>query len=118
MKRVKNQPPPAKRIPADTDTPFTEALSERLTMALGYPMRTSPKSGAARLEVEIRSPGGHVTDRVSVLLTVKQSAGPGSDVHQVELYDEDLDLFVHVLEHAIREARASGTIAVLPTPAA
>ena len=98
-----------KHTPVNATTlPFTEALSERTSIATGYPGRDP--STAARLQVTICAPGEHAGSRTSVLVIVEQSDGPSRDSDEVELYAEDLELFAAVLQHAIREARASGTI--------
>ena len=88
--------------------PFTEALSERTSIATGYPSHAT--TTGARLAVTIRAPGERVTGRTSVLVRVEQSDGPDKRPNEIDVYAEDLELLVAVLAHAIREARASGTI--------
>ena len=96
------------------EPPFTEAISERVVTATGYPVRT-PANGA-RLAVEIRAPGEHGG---SVLISVKQSDGPGASAHNsLDLFPHDVELFIAVLEHALREARATGTFDANTAPAA
>ena len=108
MKRTKGTTAPA-RPKLDPDAPFTEGHAVRTATAFGYPIRPEPVG--SRIIIELESHGlrkdGH---GVSTYLRVRQSNGPGPEEDKLELWADDLDVFVATLQRAISVARADGVL--------